>query len=318
MNEEQLEEYIYKLVYKSKEAYLMSIEIMNKPTIDYRTEGFLFFICNAWELLFKARIIMENKSCDAIKYKDKENRTYSIDKCISILHNREDDKIRQNLRFLLQLRNTATHLIVPEYDYDLNYAYQTCVINFYNYINKFFASFELLKSMPAFISIISTNSGNGNSFLNINSDSKIILENFVEGCDGENVVNYRLGITKKTKEADILVGITKDTTKAITIVEKSVHPNKLYPLSRNEILTQLKIRLNTLSDEFHFSTHTFDKVSKLKNIKNNPKYCIQINNGNVIMYCYSKELIDFLYDLMVDKNSPSTLHNELLPNHKKN
>lgn len=36
-----------KLLDKSKEAFIMAIEIYNKPTIKYRIEGFSFFICNA-------------------------------------------------------------------------------------------------------------------------------------------------------------------------------------------------------------------------------------------------------------------------------
>ena len=42
------------LVGKAKEAFIMAIEIYNKPTIHYRLEGFSFFICNAWELMLKA------------------------------------------------------------------------------------------------------------------------------------------------------------------------------------------------------------------------------------------------------------------------
>ena len=47
LNSEDLNKYIKALLNKSEEAYLMSIEIINKPTINYRTEGFRFFICNA-------------------------------------------------------------------------------------------------------------------------------------------------------------------------------------------------------------------------------------------------------------------------------
>ena len=57
LDENELKKYIDALLSKSEEAYLMSIEIINKPTINYRTEGFCFFICNAWELLLKAFII---------------------------------------------------------------------------------------------------------------------------------------------------------------------------------------------------------------------------------------------------------------------
>ena len=34
-----------RLVDKAKEAFVMAIEIYNKPTINYRLEGFSFFIC---------------------------------------------------------------------------------------------------------------------------------------------------------------------------------------------------------------------------------------------------------------------------------
>ena len=36
-----------KLIEKSKEAFILAIELYNKPTIKYRVEVFCFFICNA-------------------------------------------------------------------------------------------------------------------------------------------------------------------------------------------------------------------------------------------------------------------------------
>ena len=40
MNKDLIDE----MLNKSQEAFLMSIEIYNKPTISYRLEGFAFFI----------------------------------------------------------------------------------------------------------------------------------------------------------------------------------------------------------------------------------------------------------------------------------
>lgn len=54
-------ELINNMLDKSEEAFLMAIEIYNKPTIKYRLEGFAFFICNAWELLLKAKMLNEGK-----------------------------------------------------------------------------------------------------------------------------------------------------------------------------------------------------------------------------------------------------------------
>ena len=40
-----------RLLDKSIEAFILGLEIYNKPTIRYRVEGFSFFIINAWELM---------------------------------------------------------------------------------------------------------------------------------------------------------------------------------------------------------------------------------------------------------------------------
>ena len=50
------------LVDKSVEAFMLGLEIYNKPTIRYRIEGFSFFICNAWELMLKAEYLNRGKS----------------------------------------------------------------------------------------------------------------------------------------------------------------------------------------------------------------------------------------------------------------
>lgn len=51
-----------RLVEKSIEAFIMGIEIYNKPTIKYRIEGFSFFIVNAWELMLKAELLKREEN----------------------------------------------------------------------------------------------------------------------------------------------------------------------------------------------------------------------------------------------------------------
>ena len=45
-----------RLLDKSQEAFILAIELFNRPTIRYRVEGCAFFLCNAWELMLKAYI----------------------------------------------------------------------------------------------------------------------------------------------------------------------------------------------------------------------------------------------------------------------
>ena len=72
-----------KLVNKSIEAFLLALEIYNKPTIKYRAEGFSFFICNAWELMLKAELLRRNES---IYYKNSADRTISLNNTISKIY----------------------------------------------------------------------------------------------------------------------------------------------------------------------------------------------------------------------------------------
>lgn len=51
MNEKQ------RLIDKSMDAFILGLEIYNKPTIQHRIEGFSFFIVNAWKSMLKAELI---------------------------------------------------------------------------------------------------------------------------------------------------------------------------------------------------------------------------------------------------------------------
>lgn len=70
-----------KLIEKSTEAFIVAIELYNKPTIKYRVEGFSFFICNAWELMLKA-YLMNQYGENSIYYKDNPDRTISLENCL--------------------------------------------------------------------------------------------------------------------------------------------------------------------------------------------------------------------------------------------
>lgn len=87
---------INKLITKSQEAFIVAIELYNKPTIKYRVEGFSFFICNAWELMLKAYMIKKDGN-NSIYYKDNPNRTITLENCISKIFTNNKDPLRINL-----------------------------------------------------------------------------------------------------------------------------------------------------------------------------------------------------------------------------
>ena len=56
------------LIEKSIEAYVLALETINRLTIRYRLETFCYLVCNAWELLLKAKIIDRENDSDSIFY----------------------------------------------------------------------------------------------------------------------------------------------------------------------------------------------------------------------------------------------------------
>ena len=123
-----------KLVEKSIEAFIMGLEIYNKPTIRYRIEGFSFFICNAWELMLKAKLLNDGKP---IYFKDKPERTISLAETISKVYTDKSTRTRLNLEKIIDLRNTSTHFITE--DYEVKYAplFQSCVLNYTTELMRF-------------------------------------------------------------------------------------------------------------------------------------------------------------------------------------
>ena len=133
-----------RLVDKSVEAFIMGLEIYNKPTIRYRVEGFSFFICNAWELMLKAELLDRGIS---IYYKDKPDRTISLEKAIQLIYPDKNTRTRLNLEKIIELRNISTHFITE--DYEVKYAplFQACVINFTNELSRFH-NVDITKYIP--------------------------------------------------------------------------------------------------------------------------------------------------------------------------
>lgn len=122
-------EIVQKLINKSKEAFLMAIEIYNKPSIKYRVEGFSFFICNAWELMLKAYMIKKFGE-SSIYYKDNKSRTISLENCVQQVFTNNKDPLRRNIEHIIDLRNTSTHFITEEYEMIYIPLFQACVFNF--------------------------------------------------------------------------------------------------------------------------------------------------------------------------------------------
>lgn len=127
---------VARLLDKAKEAFILAIETYNKPTLHYRLEAFSFLMCNAWELMLKAHIIKKFGN-DSIYYKDKPERTISLEKCLQIVFTNEKSPLRVNMAKILELRNTSTNFITEEYEMVYVPLLQACTFNFVDKIREF-------------------------------------------------------------------------------------------------------------------------------------------------------------------------------------
>ena len=118
-----------RLLEKSQEAFILAIELFNRPTIRYRVEGCAFFLCNAWELMLKAYLIKRD-GYKSIFYPRKSQRTLSLEDCIKKTMTNDKDPVRLNIESINELRNTGTHFVVEEYEITYGPIFQANIRNY--------------------------------------------------------------------------------------------------------------------------------------------------------------------------------------------
>ena len=229
---------------KSEEAFLMAIEIYNKPTIKYRLEGFAFFICNAWELLLKAKMIKDGKN---IYYSDKPNTTISLFNCVKIIFTNDKDPIRKNLEILIGLRNTTTHYIIKEMDTIYLPFMQSNVLNYSQKLFEYFERDITEKINSSFMTLVVNNeeitdekilSNYGNNifdrYIRIkNETQKIISDNSNEKLAIKIDLNVK--IVKDKKDAKTTFRIAKDGEEPIRIIKELKDTNLTHCFNQKRV-----------------------------------------------------------------------------------
>lgn len=129
------------LLERSREAYLLALDVYNKLILRYRVEGFCFLFCNAWELLLKAKILEDTKNERSIFYRKKRGkprRSLSLKAALKKVFPNENDPIRRNVEEIAILRDVATHLIIPELESIYAGIFQAGVLNYANKLEEWF------------------------------------------------------------------------------------------------------------------------------------------------------------------------------------
>lgn len=315
-----------KLIDKAKEAFMMAIEIYNKPSIRYRIEGFSFFICNAWELMLKAHMI-KTMGNDSIYYKDNPSRTITLENCIKKVFTNDKDPLRRNLEKIIELRNTGTHFITEEYEMVYIPLFQASVFNFIMKMQAFH-NVDMAEIIPQnFLTLaVSYNAFNvdeirakypkeiAERLISINEELKPVINENNERFAIR--VDHHYYITKEKDKATAIVRIDNSADSSVKILKQMQDPNDTYKFTTKKCCAEINRRLEKAKIGIQFNMYHFNLFCKYYDIKNNKKLCYISKMFSQPQYSYSLQTIDFIVDEI--KKDPDNIIQNLKKKVQKN
>lgn len=241
-----------RLTDKSIEAFMVGLELYNKPTIKYRVEGFSFFICNSWELLLKSVLLDKNQS---IYYKDNPERTKSLEEVIKLIYTDKNTKIRLNLEKIIELRNISTHFITEDYEAKYTPLFQACVFNYIHELQKF-KNIDITDYVPQnFLAIHASLEPLNNGQIKLKYPPEIAQKLIQQANDIEILnqeyhsdkfainIKQNLYITKKAKDADFVVSIANNSPNKVAKIKELKDPSDTHKYSFATVIMIVNKRL---------------------------------------------------------------------------
>lgn len=310
---------IDRLILKSKEAFIVGLELYNRPTIRYRVEGCAFMLCNAWELMLKAYFIKEYGE-DYIYYKDNPNRTLSLEDCAKRIYTNIHSPLRQNLERIIDLRNTGTHFIVEEYEGIYAPILKANVSNYDKQLKKLLG-IEISDELPINYATLTVRRSDFRFEESRVRYSPAVLNRMLRAVEevapDSSVINsedyasreiLELRETKK-KDADITFKIANGDNNAIPAqkITRIVNPSASYPYRNkalvkkvNEVLSKKHITIYYAEKEKdRFTSNDFQLFDKYYSIKGNPAYSYNTSlNSENPYYSYSQQAVDFIVETL--------------------
>lgn len=300
-----------RLIEKSQEAFLLAIELYNRPTIRYHAEGCCFFLCNAWELMLKAHI-SKTMGEEAVFYPN-SNRSLSLTDCIKRVFTNIEDPLRRNLEIIVDLRNTSTHYVTDEYELFYGPILQYCVEK-YDEKLRAFHGIEISDKIPENYLALSVRRG----IINLDTIRarypKQIVEKMLtlgtsiaaEGTAGAIPYSTELRLTKK-KDADFSVRIANESDTAATILHTLTDPINKYKYRTKAAVRFIKgklkkegISIYASGEEKEFNTFHFGVFVDFYEMKGNEAYSYNFSlPGEQPSWGYSQQAIDLMLQELI-------------------
>lgn len=307
-----------RLLEKSQEAFLLAIELYNRPTIKYHVEGCSFFLCNAWELMLKAFIIKRDGE-RAIYYKDNPERTISLNNCIDSVFTNRNDPLRINLLKINDLRNTSTHFVTEEFEIFYGPLFQVAVKNYDEKLKEFHGR-EVSDIIPESYLILSVKRDIIDpekiraKYSPEVAEKLLMMNNSVATAVGDEGSARYAGyyetnfvITKDAKKADLAVRIDSKASAGVAIVKEVQKVQDKYPFTTNMAIDEVKRRLTKAhivllvkGEEKDFNKYHWQGFVDFYALKGDERYSYNrsLEAERMASYVYSQQAVELVFDAL--------------------
>lgn len=277
-----------RLVDKSIEAYILALETINRLSIKYRLEAFCYLLCNAWELLLKAKILEDTGTLSGIYYKKKRGlpkRSLSLRDCLEKIIPERENPERRNIECIADLRDETVHLVFSQIPREVLCLFQASVINYHDRLNKWFG-ISLSDRVPVgMMSLVydlrpeQCDLTDKRLRRELGRDAAAFLSRYCSQIKQEFDslqrpaqfsigIEYRLVLTKNQADADIVLSTGTGSSASAQIIEVPKDSSKSHPFRQKEVIEQMKSKVAGLQ----INQYEIQCVSKVYSIKNRSEY----------------------------------------------
>jgi hypothetical protein len=279
-----------RLVNKSIEGYILALETINRLSIQYRVETFCYLICNAWELLLKAKILeAAGKDRNAIfrskKMRGERRESISLRECLERVIPNQSDPERRNIECIADFRDEAVHLVLSGVPTDVIGLFQACAINYHRRLTDWFGVSLSDRVHVGMMTIVYDQSPHRWDLTDkrlrreLGREAASYLASYCARVKNEfdklqhpvqfSVgIEYRLTLTKKPGDADIILSQGTSGKIAAQIVEVPKDPGKSHPYRQLELIEKLRAAVPTLS----VNQYDIQCVNKVYHVRQRSEY----------------------------------------------
>lgn len=276
------------MVDKSISACVSAIEIYNKPNFEHREESFSILMTNAWELLLKAKMVLDSNNDPSAIYMLRggepqitpsgNKKTIPLGTAVNKLFNSGalPSVVADNIKLLMNIRDDSIHFVCGDPELSLSIQsigtaslknYMTIAIQWFNYD---FSQFNFYLMPVSFFHLSDMTS------FSVSSDEKENLVNYLKETeknhensdDAEYAISLKLHtkLVKTTSDEAIQVRVTNDP-EAPEIIFSEEDALRSYPHTYADLLEIFKKRYSNFKQNQVFN-------EKMRSIKSEGEaYC---------------------------------------------